>query len=146
MKNKIINSTFDPDTGTSKVTIQNKYGKFNGSAFCHPNDMDNFSMFAGERYAEVRAAAKFAKTRLKQEKIKLKTIQNLVKDIEYGPYTSMEHLDKKVRKLINLKLRDYSQAVEDWNNYHIYLQTAVKHMDEQRQELLAKYRDKNKGN
>ena len=146
MKNKIIDSNSDKNSGVSRITIQNKYGNFKGSAFCHPDDMDNFSMFAGERYAEVRAAANFAKTRLKQEKIKLKTIQNLVKDIEYGPYTSMEGLDKKVRKLINLKLRDYSQAVEDWNNYHIYLQTAVKHMDEQRQELLAKYRDKNKGN
>ena len=146
MKNKIIDSNSDKSSGVSRVTVQNKYGKFNGFAFCHPDDMDNFSMFAGERYAEVRAAAKYAKMRLKQEKIKLKTIQNLVKDIEYGPYTSMEYLDKKVRKLINLKLRDYSQSVEDWNNYHIYLQTAVKHMDEQRQELLAKYRDKNKGN
>ncbi len=146
MKNKIISSSSNKDSGISRITVQNKYGKFDGLAFCHPNDVDNFSMFAGERYAEARAAAKFAKTRLKQEKIKLKTIQNLVKDIEYGPYTSMEYLDKKVRRLINIKLRDYSQSVEDWNNYYTYLQTAVKHMDEQRQELLSKYRDKNKGN
>ena len=146
MSNKIITSTSNKETGFSEITIQNKYGEFHGWSQCHPDDMDNFSMFAGERYAEIRAAAEYAKFRLKQEKIKLKTIQSLVRDIENGPGTSMEYMPEKYRRKINLKLRDYSQSIEDWTNYYTYLQSSIKHMDKQRQELLIKYRDKNKGN
>ena len=146
MGNKIIKSDQNKETGFSEIIIQNKYGEFYGWSQCHPDDMDNYSMFAGERYAEIRAAADYAKFRLKQEKIKLKTIQSLVRDIENGPSTSMEYMPEKYRRKINLKLRDYSQSIEDWTNYYIYLQSSIKHMDKQRQELLAKYRDKNKGN
>ena len=138
MKEKIIKSYSNEDTGVSVVTIQNKYGKFYGMAFCHPDDMENFSAFAGERYAETRARAAFADFRYKQEKIKLQTIQNLIKDIDSGSGTSMEYMPEEYRRKINLKLRDYTQSVEDWKNLSNYLIQNVKQSDKLRQELLEK--------
>lgn len=138
MKEKIIKSYSSKDTRISAVTIQNKYGKFYGMAKCHPDDMENFSAFAGERYAETRARAEFANFRYRQEKIKLKTIQSLVRDIENDIHTSMEHMPEKYRRKINLKLRDYTQSVEDWKNLSNYLMQNIKRSDKIRQELLEK--------
>lgn len=124
------------------VTIQNKYGKFYGYAQCSPEDMENYSQFAGERYATLRAYKSFAKFRLKQEKIKLKTIQNLIKDIEYDlknnhkPLISFDITLKKVR----FKLRDYKQSVEDWENIYNFYEQEIKKQDEERQTLLKKYK------
>lgn len=137
MKNKIISSSCNPETGTSKVVIQNKYGQFSGFAFCHPDDMDNFSQYAGDRYAEHRASAKFAKFRYKQEKIKLKTIQNLLKDIEYS-LTEEEKANNPAIRKIKLKLRDYSQSVEDWDNLYHFLNESVNKQVEEREKVLAR--------
>ena len=146
MSNKIIASRTDEESGFSSITIQNKYGKFFGWSQCHPEDMNNFSVYAGERYAQIRAAAEFAKFRYKQEKIKLQTIQNLIKDIEYDPGLSMAYLPSKVRRKINIKLRDYTQSVEDWKNLYSYLKEDITKLDTERQDLLEKYRNKHKGN
>lgn len=148
MSNKIVNSFFDEDTGVSRVTMQNKYGKFIGFAQCHPDDMKNFSMYAGSRYAETRAAMDFAKFRLKQEKIKLQTIQNLITDIsrsakcDYELECITEHTGRRSNLLrqIKLKLRDYSQSVEDWSNLYDFLKTSVKKQDEERQRILSRTR------
>ena len=138
MKNKIIYSHLDKKSGESAVIIQNKYGKFYGYAQCAPEDMENYSQFAGERYATLRAYKSFAKFRLKQEKIKLKTIENLIKDIKHDP-RPFDVLSPAVKKIL-LKLRDYKQSVEDWENiYNFYEQEIIK-QDEERQTLLKKYK------
>lgn len=141
MKSKIIKSYSNEDTGTSSVTIQNKYGKFFGWAFCSPEDMENFSHFAGERYAEYRAYGEFCKFRLKQEKIKLKTIQNLIKDIEHDVVYDHSICNPFMRK-INLKLRDYTQSVSDWENLCDFYSQIVYKQDEIRQDIIN--RDKKK--
>ena len=38
MKNKIIYSDYNPETGKSVVTIRNKFGTFTGYAFLHPDE------------------------------------------------------------------------------------------------------------
>ncbi len=134
MKNKIINSTVDEKTGICTVTIQNKYGQFTGTAKCCPEDINEFSMYAGTRYAEIRAAAAFAKERLKEEKIKLKTIQNLKKDFEHNNISLL----KREQHFINLKLRDYNQSISDWENLYEHLSHAVKEQDEERQKVLSR--------
>ena len=128
------------------VTIQNKYGKFYGYAQCSPEDMENYSQFAGERYATLRAYKSFAKFRLKQEKIKLKTIENLIKDIEHdqiGIDAFVDNLSTPMKK-IKFKLRDYRQSVEDWENIYNFYEQEIKKQDEERQTLLNKYKKKNK--
>ena len=122
MKNKIISYSSNKDSGVCRMTIQNKYGKFSGWAYCNDEDMENFSSHAGLRYAENRAAADYAKLRLKQEKIKLKTIQNLVKDFEYN--------NTPVPREVKIKLRDYNQSISDWENLYNYLLDSVKKQDE----------------
>ena len=138
MKSKIIKSNLDKKTGLSLVTIQNKYGKFYGCAQCSPEDMETYSQFAGERYATLRAYKSFAKFRLKQEKIKLKTIENLIKDIDHDmkgnhhPFDSFSIPMKKIR----LKLRDYKQSVSDWENIYNFYEQEIKKQDEDRQAVL----------
>ena len=135
MKNKIIRSRSDEKSGVSFITIQNKYGIFHGYAFCCDEDKENFSKYAGDRYAEIRASLEFSKLRLKQEKIKLKTIQNLYKDICNNPKCEN---DKATLRCVKLKLRDYSQSVSDWENLCEYLSTSVKKQDEERQSILSR--------
>lgn len=140
MKNKVIKESYDKETGVCKITIQNKYGHFTGEAKCCPEDMDQFSTFTGSRYAEIRAAANFMKYKAKEEKTKLKAIQNLKKDIQhyYGAaYDSVASSDPIIR-FINLKLRDYTQAISDWENLYHYLENTIKDQDEERQKILLR--------
>lgn len=139
MKNKVIKESYDKETGICKITIQNKYGHFTGEAKCCPEDMDQFSTFTGSRYAEIRAAANFMKYKAKEEKIKLKTIQNLKKDLEHYYAGSYPHaIPSKVLRFINLKLRDYTQAISDWENLYHYLEDTIKDQDEERQKILLR--------
>lgn len=134
MKNKIIKESYDKKTGVCKITIQNKYGHFTGEAKCCPEDMDQFSIFAGSRYAEIRAAAKFAKFRYNQEKIKLQTIQNLIKDLKHRDI----FIPLDIQRTLKLKLRDYSQSMSDWQNIYTYLEDTIKDQDKERQKILLR--------
>lgn len=134
MKNKIIKESYDKKTGVCKITIQNKYGHFTGEAKCCPEDMDQFSIFAGSRYAEIRAAAKFAKFRYNQEKIKLQTIQNLIKDLKHRD----TFIPLDIQRTLKLKLRDYSQSMSDWQNIYTYLEDTIKDQDKERQKILLR--------
>lgn len=140
MKNKIIKSFFDPEFGYSYVEVQNKYGIFKGHASCSEEDLPNFSEFAGERYALLRAEKQFAKLRLRQEKIKLQTIKNLIKDISNNIDFIKE--DDPIMRKINLKLRDYTQSVSDWENLYNYYEPEIKHQDSLRQQILSKVKKK----
>lgn len=136
MKNKILKTFFDRDTGYTYVRVQNKYGIFHGHSLCSEEDLPNFSEFAGERYALLRAEKEFAKLRLKQEKIKLQTIKNLIKDISNSVDFIRE--DDPVMRKINLKLRDYSQSVSDWENLYNHYEPEIKHQDALRQDVLSR--------
>ena len=47
---------YDKETGCSTCVIETKYGKFNGTACCHPDDMDMASEKVGCEIAYSRAA------------------------------------------------------------------------------------------
>ena len=136
MGNKIIKAESNAKTGSSKVVIQNKYGIFRGFSQCHPNDMETFSAYAGERYAETRAVAEYAKFRWKQEKIKLKTIKDLMKDIEYSCPEEKE--SSPLFRRVKLKLRDYSQSSEDWGNLYHFLKNSIDKQDKERVKILSR--------
>jgi hypothetical protein len=137
VKSKIIFEKSNEKSGISVVGIQNKYGKFFGYSSCSPDDMKNFSQFSGCRYAELRAYKEFAKFRLKQEKVKLETIKNLIKDINY----SVDYIneDNSIMRKINLKLRDYTQSVSDWENLYNFYEYKIKDLDKERQDILTRY-------
>lgn len=138
MKNKIVDYFSDKDNGLTGIVIQNKYGHFYGGTKFNPKDnKDTFSSFAGSRYAEIRAGEKFARFRYKQEKIKLKAIQDLMNDIKRNCPEEIEKNPKLMRR-INLKLRDYTQSVEDWDNLSNYLKESVSKQVEEREKILSR--------
>lgn len=143
MKNKIIEAWSDEVAGISQVTLQNKYGQFTGSAFYNSDDKNGFSAYAGERYAEIRANAAFAKFRYKQEKLKLHTLRQLKKEIKEDS-KCVKDLASHTMHHINLKIRDYEQSVSDWKNYYEYLEHYVYESAEQREQMLARTREKKK--
>lgn len=40
---KLFNSYYIPETGESQVTLVNRYGKYTGMAFVHPDDKETAS-------------------------------------------------------------------------------------------------------
>ena len=101
--------------------------------------METYSQFAGERYATLRAYKSFAKLRLKQEKIKLKTIENLMKDIIHDTKNNLSFNATSVpMRKIKLKLRDYKQSVSDWENIYNFYEQEIKKQDEERQAIIKR--------
>lgn len=141
MRNRVVESFSSEGFDFSSVTIQNKYGKFTGQAFCSPEDFDNdkFSKRVGERYAEIRAHAAFAKFRYKQEKIKKKTIENLIKDIEYF-CSEEDKKDNPIYHRARLALRNYSTSTESWENLYKYFENSVFEQDKMREDILSRTR------
>ena len=140
MKNKMVSYSFD--SGLSSVTIQNRYGHFHGASKCNSDETETMSAYAGQRYAETRAAANFAKFRYNQEKIKLKTIKNLLKAINYDSKSQDEIMSlnnhSAILRQIKLKLRDYSQSVEDWHNLQVFLEQSVATQAKERDKILSR--------
>lgn len=139
MENKVINEIYDKNTGYSEVTIQNKYGRFTGTAQCHPNDLKSYSAYTGARYAEIRATCNYAKFRYNQEKIKLKAIKDFKKQL----LNNNIFIDKKIERQLNLKIRDYTQSTSDWENLYKYLNRRIPELDKEREKILSRTKQNN---
>ena len=140
MKTKIINESFDKDTGLTIVTIQNKYGHFTGTAKCHPDEIDNFSMFQGERIAATRANINFLKFRIKQEKAKIKAVRAFSNDL-YSLYLNDIIYDKKVNHIWEhaIIMEDtYEKNIENFKTSIEILNNSIKLMDKDRQDILLR--------
>ena len=131
MKTKIVEETFDEITGTTTVTIQNKYGHFTGIAYCHPDDLENFSQFQGERIATTKANIEFCKHRIKQEKVKIKTLDNLLYD---SHYLIMDPIFSHIKK----QKDNYIKNIEYYENSISILKDSIKQMDDERQKVLLR--------
>ena len=112
------------------VTLQNKYGKYFGVSNLQEEDRPYASKIIGGNYAECHAHASYIKERLKDAKLQLKTMQNLKKDFEYS--------NLEVPRPVKLKIRDYTQQVDDLTNYLEYLRNYVKESDKARAKLRKK--------
>ncbi len=141
MGTKIVKQTEYANLGFNSVTIQNKYGQFTGNSWCHEDDMSNnlYSMYVGQRYAENRAWMEFAKFRWKQEKVKLQTMENLYKDLTADPKCA----DDKSLRYVRIKLRDYTQSVEDWGNLYHFYKNSIKNEEEVRAKILNRTKKEN---
>lgn len=85
---KLSNSTFDPVTGRSIVTVKTKRGTYTGVAKTHPDDKEIQSKYTGLRIAEMKAVRKAYKDELKRERIILHTIERMTKDIIHNIHDS----------------------------------------------------------
>lgn len=132
MKYKIVEEYYNEYNREYSITIQNKYGRFTGKAYCNREDI--YSAYTGARYAEIRATIEFAKFRYNQEKIKLKTVKNLYKDLTYNGY--LAQVNQQAIHAVNIKIRDYSQSVQNWKNLYEYLEKRIPELDKEREKIL----------
>ena len=79
---KFLYGYFDQETGKSQVGVADKYGKYVGYAYLHPDDKNNASKFMGCRLAQQRAWIKGLQTRRRIFKIKIQTIIEVYKDLQ----------------------------------------------------------------
>lgn len=134
MKYKIIEEQYDELKREYSITIQNKYGRFTGKAYCRRDDI--YSVYTGARYAEIRATIAFAKFRYNQEKVKLNTVKNLYKDLTYNGY--LAQMNQKAIHAVNIKIRDYSQSMQNWKNLYEYLEKRIPELDKEREKILER--------
>lgn len=140
MKYKVVDSFTDEKSGKCGVTIQTKYGHFKGLAKCHPDDMNVFSMYAGDKYAELRALQAYGRERYKQEKIKLKTLKELYNDIEHF---LPEEMNSKIIKRINFQIRDCENRMEDYEYSINSLEETLNNIIEMRDKILLRTKKDN---
>ena len=139
---KLLYSYFFPATGESTVAIVNRDGVYIGSAKLHPDDKNSASQFAGCRLAECRAWLQYLHKELSRQKLMLKTIQNLKKDIAlHSP-----NIDQQTQRRINLKLRDYSNNIQSLKDDIKQLENKIKKDIEIRDSLLKRAKDINNDN
>ena len=134
MKYKIVEEHYDELKREYSITIQNKYGQFTGKAYCRRDDIP--SVYTGARYAEMRATIAFAKFRYNQEKVKLNTVKNLYKDLTYNGY--LAQMNEKAIHAVNIKIRDYSQSMQNWKNLYEYLEKRIPELDKEREKILER--------
>lgn len=134
MKYKIVEEHYDELKREYSITIQNKYGRFTGKAYCRRDDI--YSVYTGARYAEMRATIAFAKFRYNQEKVKLNTVKNLYKDLTYNGY--LAQMNQKAIHAVNIKIRDYSQSMQNWKNLYEYLEKRIPELDKEREKILER--------
>ena len=139
MKYKIVDENYNEETREYTLTIQNKYGQFTGKAICRKDDVP--SVYAGARYAEMRATIAFAKFRYKQEILKLKTVKNLYKDLTYNGY--LAQVNEKAIHAVNIKIRDYSRSAENWKNLYTFLEKRIPELDKEREKILNRTKKDN---
>lgn len=111
---KMIFSEFDEESGVSTVTLNSlRYGNFVGHAQLHPEDADHASAIAGCEYAEMRANIKYMKTRLKEVRIQLKTMENY-----YATISSMRgfNVDGVEARRARRQIYDYRREVQEWKD------------------------------
>lgn len=130
---KIITEKAFPTEGYCRIVIQSKEGKFTGWSYCHPND--EFSTFAGIKYAEKRAVAAMCREKAKIARIQLHAIQNLKKDIVFRDKTDF-YLDRAIK----IKIRDYDNEVKHWTKVANDLEESILLDDKERVSILSKYR------
>lgn len=138
MKTIIAHEEFDSVTGISTVTIQNKYGHFTGVARCHPDDMDTFSEFHGERVAMHKAQINFLKTRMKEEKIKATAVENLLKDFYTNIQTKSKVFSEKTYQHALTRLKDYQKRIDYYEARIKELEENIIVLDKARQEILLR--------
>ena len=133
---KLSNSTFDPVSGRSIVTVKTKRGTYTGVAKIHPDDKEIQSKYTGLRIAEMKAVRKAYKDELKRERIILHVLPSIQKDLihtldKYSAYQAFAWAQtlierrfyfiaenhKKRIDLIEEKIEAINHALEDNKKY-----------------------------
>ena len=102
---KIINQEFNPDTNITKVSLADKYGQYTGIAKLHPGD--RYNHIVGGSIAEQRAFIKKLSEDIKRNRIMLKAVKDLLKDIKNNNLD----INPKIERRFKIAIRNYSQQI-----------------------------------
>ena len=136
---KFLYGFFNRQTGESIVTLSNQGELFIGRAQLHPDDKNSANELTGCRLAEHRAWIKIFQNERKKKKIMLKAIQNLNQDIKQN----CSSIDPSIQRRINLKLRDYTNEVQELSNQIDFLTKSLFKSIKARDELLKRSKQDN---
>ena len=115
---KLVYSNFDKETGISTVILQNRNGRYIGTARLHPEDKG--SEIAGCSLAEKRAWINYYKSEIKRDKIKLKEILSIKKDIiindSYYENPALIRINIRIKYLSN-QIKTFTERLDKIQNY-----------------------------
>lgn len=114
---KFISSSYNKETGVSKVIMQHLGIKFIGTAKVHPNEFNRASEYLGCSYAETRATIEALKYELELARKDAKICQNFVKSIEcYSKFNSQDESAKSLYRQLNVKNKKVKELINKINN------------------------------
>lgn len=120
---------YDSETGCSTCVVETKYGKFSGTACCHPDDMDMASEKVGCEIAYSRAAIESLKyERDNVVKPSLKALKQLYYSIKHSKkFNPKSYENKMLRRQIEnweFDLATINNIIETERKYiHNYIET-----------------------
>lgn len=130
---KLIHFNFNRKTGISTVILQNRNGRYIGTAKLHPEDEGN--EITGCLLAEKRAWIKYYKAELKRNKIQLQEATRLKKDVSL--YDSLGFSCNAIHRIdvrINFLTKERKELTEKLER----IQRSIKESIEMRKTILEK--------
>lgn len=141
---KLKSAEYDMNTGISTAIIKTELGTFTGTTKLHEEDKDIVSNFAGCEYAEMRAIIKYAKAKIQEQRIKVKTLENAKLTIEQlKGYEKNSPESRQIRKLYFIELNKLNQYKERLEFLKSNLYTQMKDRRQKIKEILDKAATKN---
>ena len=134
---KFLYGYFNEISGESIVGLADKYGTYIGEAKVHPDDKKNASKFTGCSIAENRALIKLLKKRLQREKIRLKTIENLYKDVSINCSDLIKE-NPKLEKRFKIQIKNSNNTIKDIQKFIYDLNFEIFNRIKIREEILDK--------
>lgn len=138
MKYKLINSSFDPVQGVSKVTIGTRFGNFTASVLVHP-DEEYVSSFFGCSLAECKALRMAEMAAARQYRAELKGLEDYLKLLkDTWSYNENDFHVRQLKRLIAEKKADLNVAKHNANALRIAYHSNIIDRDKTMVKLYSK--------
>lgn len=143
MKNFLVYSKYDKDTGISKVWVKNKYGIFMAKSRLNEEDRDFASEYIGCHFAEMKANIKAYKKHKQDLQLRRKELlyfQNMLKQTKGYNDKSIEA--RKLRKRIYLLDNEINQVQSHIDTLNQGLKKEMEQREESTKLLKKLYKNK----
>lgn len=125
---RFIDSHTNEETRISYVTVENKGAVYTASAKCHPDD--EFSVFTGCRYAEMRAEIKALKAEYYQKKHDCDECRKFVSMVQqYACFNREDPSAKAMFRQLNRRIREVNALADEINKRELALRVAIRQQD-----------------
>ena len=123
---KFINSSYDAESGLSKVTMQHLGRKFTEQARLNPAEQEKGSEYAGCYYAEIRATIKALKYERQLAKEKADMALDFVKSVEgYSKFDKEDPSAKAMYRQLNQRIKKVNDLADEINACYKELDFAI---------------------